>query len=58
MGFPRRGYWSGFSFPPPGNLPGLGIKHASPVALALAGKIFTTELPGSPKNKVEISMKS
>ena len=25
MGFPRQGYWSGLSFPPPGDLPNLGI---------------------------------
>ena len=26
LGFPRQGYWSGFPFPPPGNLPNPGIK--------------------------------
>ena len=26
MGFPRQEYWSGFLFPPPGDLPDLGIK--------------------------------
>ena len=26
LGFPRQGYWNGFPFPPPGNLPNPGIK--------------------------------
>ena len=39
-GFPRQEYWSGLSFPSPGNLPNLGIKLASP---ALADEFFTTE---------------
>ena len=30
MGFPRREYWSGLPFPPPGNLPDPGIKLSSP----------------------------
>ena len=43
MGFPRQEYWNGLPFPPPGDLPNLGIEPASP---ALAGRIFTAELPG------------
>ena len=43
-GFPRQEYWSGLSFPPLGDLPDPRIKLASP---ALAGGLFTTELPGS-----------
>ena len=39
-------YWNGLSFPPPGDLPSLGIEPKSPVAPALAGKFLTTELPG------------
>ena len=35
MGFPRQEYWSGLSFPPPGDLPDPGIKPASPVSPAL-----------------------
>ena len=27
MGFSRQEYWSGLPFPPPGDLPGPGIKH-------------------------------
>ena len=30
MGFPRQEYWSGLSFPPPGDLPNPGIKPVSP----------------------------
>ena len=30
MGFPRQKYWSGLSFPPPGDLPNPGIKPVSP----------------------------
>ena len=34
MGFPRQEYWSGLSFPSPGDLPDPGIELGSP-ALAL-----------------------
>ena len=36
-------YWSGLTFPPPGDLPNPGIKPTSP---ALAGGFFTTEALG------------
>ena len=39
-------YWSGLSFPPPGDIPHPGIKLISPTAPALAGGFFTTEPPG------------
>ena len=40
MGFTRQEYWSGFPFPPPGDLSNQGIK---PTSLALAGGLlFTT----------------
>ena len=45
MGFPRQEEWSGLPFPPPGDLPDLGIEPASP---ALAGRYFTPETPGNP----------
>ena len=35
MGFSRQEYWSALPFPSPGDLPNPGIKHASPVSLAL-----------------------
>ena len=37
MGFPRQEYWSGLTFPPPGDLPHPGIEPVSP---ALAGEIL------------------
>jgi len=40
MGFPRQEYWSGLSFPPPGDLPKPGMEPVSP---ALAGRFFTAE---------------
>ena len=43
VGFSRQEYWNGLPFPPPGDLPNLGIK---PTSLALAGGFFTTEPPG------------
>ena len=45
MEFSRQKYWSGLPFPPPGDLPDLGIEPMSP---ALAGGFFTTEPPGKP----------
>ena len=46
MGFPRQEYWNGLPFPPPGDLPDPGTEHTTPVAPALTGGFFTTELPG------------
>ena len=43
MGFPKQEYWSGLSFPFPGNLPGPEIE---PMSLALAGRFLTTKPPG------------
>ena len=51
MGFPMQEYWSALLLPPPGDLPNPGIKPASPVAPALAGRFFTTEPMGSPRRK-------
>ena len=42
MGFFRQEYWSGLPCPPPGALPDPGIKPASLVSSALAGRISTT----------------
>ena len=41
--FSRQEYRSGWPFPPPGDFSDLGIEPVSP---ALAGRCFTTELPG------------
>ena len=35
MGFSRKEYWSGLAFPPPGDLPPLGIEPMSPASPAL-----------------------
>ena len=43
--FSRQEYWSGLSFPSPGNLPDTRIEPASAVSPALAGRFFTTEPP-------------
>jgi len=48
MGFSREEYWSGLSFPPPGNLPNPRIKPRSP---ALQADSLPTELQGKPLNK-------
>ena len=43
MGFSRQEYWSGLSFPPPGDLPYSGIKSASLVSPGLVNRFYTTE---------------
>ena len=48
MEFSRQEYWSGLPFPPPGDVPTPGIKPASLVSPALAGRFFTTVPPGKP----------
>ena len=42
MGFSRQEYWTGFPYPPLGDLPNPGIELKSPVSPALAGGFFTT----------------
>ena len=48
MGFPRQENWSRLPFPAPRDLPHPGIKPMSPASPALAGRVFTTELPRKP----------
>ena len=48
MEFSRQEYWSGWPFPPPGNLPDPRIEPKSPAPPALAGGFFTTEPSGKP----------
>ena len=43
--FFRQEYWSGLTFPSPGDLSNPGIKNAIP---ELAGRFFTTVPPGNP----------
>ena len=45
MGFPRQEYWSGLSFPFPEDLPNPATES---VPSALAGEVFTAELPEKP----------
>ena len=42
MEFSRPKYWSRSPFPPPGDLPDLGIETVSLMSPALAGRFFTT----------------
>ena len=49
MGFSRQEYRSGLPFPPPRDLPDPGIEPVSLVSPALAGRFFTTALPGKPQ---------
>ena len=51
MGFSRQEYWSGLSFPPPGDLPDPGIEPKAPATPALAGGFFTTEPPGKSRQR-------
>ena len=48
MGFSRQEYWSGLSFPSPGDLPDPVIEPVSSLASALAGGFLTTELLAKP----------
>ena len=49
MGFTRQEYWSGLSFPSPGDLPNPGIKPRSPV-------LWVDSLPSEPPGKPCISL--
>ena len=48
-GFSRQEYWSGLSYPPPGDLPNPGIELRSPT---LQADSLPAEPPGKPKNTV------
>ena len=50
VGFSRQGYWNGLPFPSPVDLSDPEIEPVSP---AVAGRLFTTELPGKPKSPGE-----
>ena len=45
IGFSRQEYWSRLPCPPPGDLPGPGIKPVSLASPALAGRFFTSSAP-------------
>ena len=48
MGCYNQEYWSGLSFPPPGDLSDPEMGAAFSTSPALAGRFFITELPGKP----------
>ena len=50
LGFSRQEYWSGLSFPSPGDLPDPGIEPRSP---ALQADSLPTELQWKPQNLEE-----
>ena len=54
MGFPRQEYWSGLSFPSPGDLPDPGIKSVTLASPALEGGFFTSEPPGKSVHVTDI----
>ena len=53
MTFLRQKYWSGLSFPSPGDLPHPGIEPSSPVSPALQVDSLPTKLPGKSFNRPE-----
>ena len=53
MGFSRQEYWSGLTFPSPGNLLDPGIEPESP---ALQAGSLLTELPGKPGYEVKADL--
>ena len=48
MGFPRQEYWSGWPFPPPGDLQDPGIELTPPASSALAADSLLLCHLGSP----------
>ena len=54
MGLPRQKSRSGLPFSSPGDLDDQGIEPASP---ALAGRFFTIEPPGKPREDIQIANK-
>ena len=55
VGFPRKEYWSGLPFPPPGDLSNPRIEPVSPVSPALAD---ASSLPLAPPGKSVLSRDS
>ena len=53
MGFSRQEYWSGLSFPSPGDLPDPGIEPRSP---ELEADTLTSEPTGKPKVSIGVSI--
>ena len=60
IGFPRQEYWSGFPFPPPGDVPDPGIEPKFLVSPPSAGDFFfpfTTEPTEKPKEMLSYENK-
>ena len=53
MGFPRKEYWSGVPFPPPGSLPNPGIEPTPPMSPALQTDSSLLEPSGEALNRLE-----
>ena len=51
LGFSRQEYWDRLPFPTSRDLPDPGIRPASVVSPALAGRFFITVPPGKPRNE-------
>ena len=51
MGFSRQEYWSGLSFPPPGDLPDPGMETTS-LTSGLAGGFFITSATWEVKSTI------
>ena len=49
MEFSKQEYWSGLPFPPPRGVPDPGLKPASVKSPALAGRLFITKPPHTPR---------
>ena len=49
IAYSRQEYWSGLTFPPPGDLSNPGIEPLPLASPALAGRFFTTVPPGKPQ---------
>ena len=54
MRFSRQGYWSGWPFPSPGDLPNPRIEPGSP---ALQADSLPTELQGKPSEFIQVAYK-
>ena len=57
MGFPGQEYWSGLPYPPPEDLPNLGIEPVSPESPALPRGFLSTAL-GSQGWKANLVLKA
>ena len=56
LGFSKQEYWRGWSCPPPEDLPNPGINPTAPGSPVLAGRFFTTVLPGNSSHVIKIKM--